>query len=88
MHIFTQDQIASVINKIDVIKAVRNGFISHFKGKSKSAEPMQFLFKDNKDKFIGDCHVKGAQSVSLDMFAVKVASGFYNNSQLKTQQLI
>jgi len=81
MRIFTQEKISSAINIKEVIETVKNGFISHYKGQTSAPDPMQFLFKE-EGELIGDCHVKGAQSESIDMFAVKVASGFYNNSNL------
>ncbi|MFT2111291.1 ornithine cyclodeaminase family protein [Marinomonas sp. 2405UD68-3] len=42
-------------------------------------QPMQILFKDSQDEFIGDCHVKAAQKRAHPYFVIKVAAGFYQS---------
>jgi len=82
MRVINRDTIAKVLDKDSVIKVVKEAFISHVKGEIKSPLPMHIEFNSKNGENIGDCHVKAANAIHLPYFAVKLASGFYQNPGL------
>ena len=82
MQVISRDAISKVLDKDSVISAVKKAFISHAKGEIKSPLPMHIEFNNSDGDNIGDCHVKAGTASHLPYFAVKLASGFYKNSEL------
>jgi len=79
MQVISRDAISAVLDKDAIISVVRDAFINHAKGVIQSPLPMHIEFSNSVGEYIGDCHVKSATSPTLPYFAVKLASGFYNN---------
>ena len=79
MKVVSQEDIISVLVMDEVIDAVKNCYISKENGNTSSPSPMQILFHNQQDQLVGDCHVKAAQDKESSYFAIKVASGFYEN---------
>lgn len=75
------DEILSVLDKNDVLDAIKTSFISKENGNSSSPQPMQILFHDDNNELLGDCHVKAAQNAQNPYFIIKIATGFYQNKQ-------
>ncbi len=81
MRIISKEEILSVIDIDEVIRAVREGFIDKDLGVIVNPAPMQILFQGKENKLYADCHVKAAQRKDGKYFVIKVASGFYQNKQ-------
>lgn len=81
MQIIDRETIRSALEKDSVIACAREAFIAHAKGEITSPMPMHLEFVSNKNEYIGDCHVKAANSPAYPYFAVKLASGFYKNPE-------
>ncbi|MEM7533640.1 MAG: ornithine cyclodeaminase family protein [Chloroflexota bacterium] len=82
LQIINVSQIHQVIEIEPTIAAIKAAFIAHEAGQLLCPSPMQILFHDDDGALSADCHVKAAQPKSSGdqpYFAIKVASGFYNN---------
>ena len=71
-------EILSIINNMDVTTAMKEGFIEYSNGNS-VVPPVGELLFDNPP---GDVHIKYGYIKNQDYYVVKIASGFYENSQL------
>lgn len=71
-------EILSIINNIDVTTAMKEGFIAYSNGNSVVPAVGELLF-DNPP---GDVHIKYGFIKKKDYYVVKIASGFYKNTQL------
>ena len=80
MRIVSLAEIQAAIAPEAAIEAVRAGFIAHAKGLVHCPEPMQIVFRDDRDEHHGECHVKSATWEGLPYAAVKIASGSYRNA--------
>lgn len=81
MRIITLSEIRSIIDEKSIIQAVRTSLVDHYKGVIKSPDPLQMTFGQDQNKLSGDCHVKSAYSLLHPYFCIKVATGFYKNSE-------
>jgi len=79
MNIFSVQAINAVLDKDEVIQAVKQSFIEKEQGLATCPSPMQILFNNDENQLVADCHVKAAQNKNSDFFVIKVASGFYEN---------
>lgn len=79
MRLIDLDDLKSAFDRDAVIAAVRNGFIGHWQGSWACPEPVQILLKGEDGALCGDCHVKSAQARDLPYFAIKIATGVYDN---------
>ncbi len=74
------DQIKGVINLkrdyLELIKSQQQAFIDFSKGHITVPAPIQMSFT----KAHGDCHIKAGFKNDGDIFIVKIATGFYQNS--------
>lgn len=61
-----------------LIKSQKAAFIDFSNGQYQIPFPLQLSFPENS----GDCHVKAGFRNNGETFAIKVASGFYNNSEI------
>ena len=76
--IYTIEQIRPLLNRGGVIRAVRDALICHARGDMQSPMPGHLLFEEAH----GDCHIKYGHMAGSPNFAVKIATGFYNNASL------
>lgn len=75
MKIYTLNQLLPLLHKGRVIEAVRQALIAHARGEVQSPMPGSLMFPEAN----GDCHIKFGQMRGSDHFAIKVATGFYDN---------
>ena len=80
MRIVPLADIQSAITAKAAIEAVKAGFIAHAKGQVHCPEPVQIVFRDDRQEQHGECHVKSAIWSGRPYAAVKIASGSYRNA--------
>ena len=78
MQIIEVDELKPLLHRGKVIEAVRQALIWQAQGKVQSPLPGQLLFREPP----GDCHIKYGHVAGGSHFAIKVASGFYDNPKL------
>ena len=76
--IISKEQILSVINNIDVIAAMEEGFIAYSNGNTVVPPVGELTFDDPK----GETHIKYGYIKKDDFYVIKIASGFYDNPKL------
>jgi ornithine cyclodeaminase/alanine dehydrogenase-like protein (mu-crystallin family) len=76
-NIFTIDDLRPLLNKRAVINVVRNALIRHANGEVQSPMPGHLLFQQHN----GDCHIKYGHMAGDLNFAIKIATGFYENGK-------
>lgn len=76
MHIFTRKQIETVLPDLDLIPAIEEGFRRYSMGQS-VVPPVGELLLDK-----GEVHIKYGYLQGGEYYVIKIASGFYDNSQL------
>jgi ornithine cyclodeaminase/alanine dehydrogenase-like protein (mu-crystallin family) len=69
------DVLRPLLHRRKVIDAVRQALIRQAQGKVQSPLPGQLLFRDPP----GDCHIKYGHVAGSQTFAIKIATGFYEN---------
>ncbi len=72
------DRLRPHLDKAKVLEAVRGALILQAAGQVQSPPPGQLLFK----KPHGDCHIKFGHVADAPTFAIKIATGFYDNPML------
>ena len=80
MRIVPLADIQSAITAKAAIEAVKAGFIAHARGQVHCPEPVQIVFRDDRQEQHGECHVKSAIWNGRPYAAVKIASGSYRNA--------
>lgn len=80
LQILSLPKIKPLLDMPAAIETVRQILIDTANGLIAQPEQVQILFDDQSGSFCGDCHIKAAQAKGLPYFAVKVATGFYQNS--------
>lgn len=75
--IYTIDQIRPLLDRRSIIAAVRDALIRHARGEVQSPMPGHLLFEAAR----GDCHIKFGHMAGSPSFAVKIATGFYDNDR-------
>jgi ornithine cyclodeaminase len=70
-------QIKSVLEKIQPIQEIEDGFIAYSEGKTEIPPVGEMLFK----KPPGDVHIKYGYIVDDDYYVIKIASGFFESPQ-------
>ena len=80
MRIVPLADIQSAITAKAAIEAVKAGFIAHARGQVHCPEPVQIVFRDDRQEQHGECHVKSAIWSGRPYAAVKIASGSYRNA--------
>jgi ornithine cyclodeaminase len=78
MQIIGIDELRPLLQRSKVIDAVRQALIWQAQGKVQSPLPGQLLFREPP----GDCHIKYGHVAGSPHFAIKVATGFYDNPKL------
>ena len=72
------DELRPLLDRRKVLGAVRDALILQAEGKVQSPPPGHLLFQQPH----GDCHVKFGHVEGSRMFAIKVATGFYENPRI------
>jgi ornithine cyclodeaminase len=76
VNIFTLDQIKSVLPELDLVPAIEEGF-RRYSARQAVVPPVGELLLEK-----GEVHIKYGYLRGGDYYVIKVASGFYENSQL------
>ncbi|CAL2103099.1 Ornithine cyclodeaminase [Tenacibaculum sp. 190130A14a] len=76
--IIHKKDIETITNTLDVVKAIENGFIAYSIGLTVVPPVAELLFEKPK----GETHIKYGYIKEQDYAIVKIASGFYENTQL------
>jgi ornithine cyclodeaminase len=77
-EIYNRSQLEKAVRPEELIAAVEEGFIAYSQGKVVVPPVGQLLF----EKPPGDCHIKYGYVIGDSTFTIKVATGFYRNSEL------
>lgn len=77
-QIFNLDQIRSVLESLDPIQSIEDGFVAYSRGNTTVPPVGELLFEDPP----GDVHIKYGAIKGDDYFVIKIASGFYDNVKL------
>ena len=78
LEVIPLDKLQSVFDKETIIEKVKEAYIHHAEGKVNSPPPGQLLF----DGLKGDCHIKYGHVIGAPYFAIKIASGHYDNPKI------
>jgi len=73
MKIATWPQIKDVLPKLDLIQAIKEGFVAYSAGRA-TVPPIGELILDK-----GEVHIKYGYIQEEDFYVIKIASGFYGN---------
>lgn len=76
--IFNLDRIKDVLKKIDLVRAMEEGFVAYSEGKVVVPPVGELLF----DHPPGDAHIKYGYVKGDEYYVIKIASGFYDNIKL------
>lgn len=74
---YTLTQIKSVLDKIQPIQEIEEGFIAYSAGKAEIPPVGEMLFKEPP----GDVHIKYGYIVDDDYYVIKIAAGFFESPQ-------
>ena len=77
-QIITKDEIISIVQSLDVVSAMEEGFIQYSNGLVVVPPVGELLFDDPP----GDVHLKYGYIKKDKYYVIKIASGFYKNSLL------
>ena len=77
MKVYALAEIKRALQKIDVLPLIKEGFIAYSSGLTVVPPVGELLFDDPP----GDVHIKYGYIKNDDYYVVKIASGFYGNSQ-------
>ncbi len=72
------EEIKQILQNIDPIELIEEGFIAYSKGKVVVPPVGEMIF----DEPLGECHIKYGFIKNDDYFVIKVATGFYDNPKL------
>ncbi len=75
--IYRLQDIKPLFNRAAILNIIREALIKHSAGLIQSPMPGQLVF----DEAHGDCHIKYGHMTGDKSFAIKIATGFYNNSK-------
>lgn len=76
MNIFTLDQIKTILHELDLVPAIEEGFRRYSAGQA-VVPPVGELLLDK-----GEVHIKYGYLKGGEYYVIKIASGFYGNSQI------
>jgi len=77
-QIFSLEQIKQVVEKLDLAKYIEDGFVAYSQGRVVVPPVGEMIF----EKPPGDVHIKYGYIKADDYFAIKIASGFYENYKI------
>lgn len=75
MLLLTEDDVRAAIEGPEALRAVRDGFVALARGEAVSPPNFDLALPDRN----GELHVKGGYLTGREHFAVKLATGFYDN---------
>lgn len=75
MQIFNLEQIKSVVSQIDFLSFIEEGFVAYSQGRVVVPPVGELIFENPP----ADVHIKYGYIKDDDYFAIKIASGFYEN---------
>ncbi len=78
MQIFNLKQIKSVMEQIDITSSIEEGFVAYSQGKVVVPPVGELVFENPP----ADVHIKYGYIKDDDYFAIKIASGFYENYKI------
>ncbi len=78
MQIFNLEQIKSVISEIDFLPLIEEGFVAYSQGRVVVPPVGELIFENPP----ADVHIKYGYIKNDDYFAIKIASGFYENYKI------
>lgn len=78
MQIFNLDQIKSVMGQIDFLPFIEKGFVAYSQGRVVVPPVGELIFENPP----ADVHIKYGYIKDDDYFAIKIASGFYDNYKI------
>jgi len=78
MRIFSLDEIKSVLTKINLVQEIEKGFVAYSKG-DVIVPPVGELHFDSPP---GDVHIKYGYIKNDEVYVIKIASGFFHNTNL------
>tara|TARA_B100001750_G_scaffold43730_1_gene31937 strand:- start:10152 stop:11108 length:957 start_codon:yes stop_codon:yes gene_type:complete len=78
MHVFGLEQIKQVLPDLDLFPLIKDGFKAYSSGRTVVPPVGELIFDDPP----GDVHIKYGYIKGDDYFVIKIASGFYENSEL------
>ena len=78
MQIFNLEQIKSVISEIDFLPLIEEGFVAYSQGRVVVPPVGELIFENPP----ADVHIKYGYIKNDDYFAIKIASGFYDNYKI------
>jgi ornithine cyclodeaminase len=78
IKIINLEQIKNIVNSIDPVKEIEEGFVLYTQGKVVVPPVGEMIFENPP----GDCHIKYGYIKGDEYFVVKIASGFYDNPKL------
>ncbi|MHA2306573.1 MAG: ornithine cyclodeaminase family protein, partial [Candidatus Hodarchaeales archaeon] len=70
------DKIKKILEDIDLIQLIEEGFVAYSKGKVVVPPVGEMIFDD--PNYPGDCHIKYGFIKGDKYYAIKIAQGFYN----------
>jgi len=78
MQVFNLDQIKSVLGQIDLVPFIEQGFVAYSQGRVVVPPVGELIFENPP----ADVHIKYGYIKDDDYFAIKIASGFYENYKI------
>ena len=78
VEVIKLNEIEEILQKINPIEIVENGFIAYSQGKVVVPPVGEMIF----DEPPGECHIKYGFIKQDDYFVIKIATGFYDNPKL------
>ena len=78
MKTYSLDQIKSVLEGVDLMPLIEEGFVAYSDGRSVVPPVGELVFKDPP----GDVHIKYGYIQGDEYYCIKIASGFYQNEKL------
>ena len=76
--IITLEEIKLIVSSVDVVAAMKEGFVEYSRGNCVVPPVGELLFDDPP----GDVHIKYGYIKNEEYYVIKIASGFYSNAQL------
>ena len=81
MRVFGLENIKRVLPKIDLLPLIKEGFIAYSSGQAVVPPVGELVFENPP----GDVHIKYGYIQNDDYYVIKIASGFYANTNLNIQ---
>jgi ornithine cyclodeaminase len=76
--VFKLPEIKTILSNFDLIEIIEEGFVAYSQGKVVVPPVGELIFEDPP----GDAHIKYGYIRGDDYFVIKIATGFYENTQL------